>query len=306
MPPFQVYLTRPSATCVTFVRPGAPETYIGYRIVEQEPERTERPLKTHASQPEVGAGARPPWEVAEPPDIPKGQYTDDWLTNYASKQKRFKGTGRFSTDRNGVAWFEHLEAEGMVRQLTFHAVADGIEMWMELSSESAIPGAYVVQQCFRLSGAMNQEWRHHVALVPELSEYDLWANEQPPRSLTFVRQDDAWLEVPPVERGVHYDTPTGVEMALMEGAESKAIAAVPHGLIVREAADGSSVVGMFWQRTTRLSNHHPADCLHSFVDLGPIEAGGSRVVRGKVYWMAGTKDDLLEHWRRDFPINQSQ
>ena len=300
MPAFQMYLTRVGATCVSFLRPAEPDTYLGYRIVEQEPERATRPLRAHASHPKAKPAETPSLESPQAPPVPAGEYTDDWQTAHDAKGVRF------ATDKDGVAWFEYPEGEGMTRRLTFRAVADGIEMWLELSSESAIPGAYVVQQCFRLSGETNDEWRHHIALVPELSEFDLWAREQPPRSLTFVRQGDAWLQVPPVERGVRYDTPAGVELARMQGAESKATAAIPHGLIVRQAADGSSVVGLFWERTTRVSNHHPADCLHSFVDLGPIEAGGSRTVRGKVYWMAGTKDELLEHWRADFPINQAK
>ncbi len=55
-----------------------------------------------------------------------------------------------------------------------------------------------------------------------------------------------------------------------------------------------------WERTLLVSNRHPADCVHAWVDVGPLAAGQSRIVRGKVYFFQGSKEDLLEHWRRDF------
>lgn len=50
---------------------------------------------------------------------------------------------------------------------------------------------------------------------------------------------------------------------------------------------------MYWERTGQVSTHHPADCLHSVVDLGPTSREKPLVVRGKLYWFKGTKDDLL-------------
>ena len=58
---------------------------------------------------------------------------------------------------------------------------------------------------------------------------------------------------------------------------------------------------MYWERSARVSTHYPADCLHALVDLGPAAESKPRVVRGKIYWFKGTKDDLLARWKRDFP-----
>jgi hypothetical protein len=61
--------------------------------------------------------------------------------------------------------------------------------------------------------------------------------------------------------------------------------------------------GMYWERTVAISNRHPADCVHAWVDFGPLDVAESRTVWGKFYYLEGTKDDLLDRWRRDFTIN---
>jgi hypothetical protein len=45
---------------------------------------------------------------------------------------------------------------------------------------------------------------------------------------------------------------------------------------------------------------HPADCLHSGVDFGPLEAGEACTLQGKFYWLERTKDDLFEIWSEEF------
>ncbi|MFH1069415.1 MAG: hypothetical protein V1794_07300, partial [Candidatus Glassbacteria bacterium] len=77
---------------------------------------------------------------------------------------------------------------------------------------------------------------------------------------------------------------------------------VPNGLIVRESADCGSLVGMYWERSVKVSNHHPADCLHSYVDLGPVIDGRGPVVRGKIYFIQSSREELLKHWHFDFKL----
>ena len=50
-----------------------------------------------------------------------------------------------------------------------------------------------------------------------------------------------------------------------------------------------------------LSDHHPADCLHAIVNIGGIAPHSHRVLRGKIYWLAGPGARFVEHWRKDFP-----
>jgi hypothetical protein len=58
--------------------------------------------------------------------------------------------------------------------------------------------------------------------------------------------------------------------------------------------------GMYWERTAWVSNRHPADCIHASIDFGPLAAGQSRTLHGVVYFIEGSKDDLLTLWQSDF------
>ena len=76
------------------------------------------------------------------------------------------------------------------------------------------------------------------------------------------------------------------------------------GLIARVDKVQTWVCGIYWERTTHVSDHHPADCLHAIVNIGGIPAHAKRALRGKIYWFKGTLQDLFDHWKRDFPTEQ--
>jgi hypothetical protein len=57
---------------------------------------------------------------------------------------------------------------------------------------------------------------------------------------------------------------------------------------------------MYWERTACISNRHPADCVHAWIDFGPLAAGQSRMLQGVVYFIEGSKNDLLALWQSDF------
>ena len=50
-----------------------------------------------------------------------------------------------------------------------------------------------------------------------------------------------------------------------------------------------------------INSDFPADCLHAIVNVGNVPAHSQRVVRGKTYWFKGSKRDLFEKGRGDFP-----
>jgi hypothetical protein len=70
---------------------------------------------------------------------------------------------------------------------------------------------------------------------------------------------------------------------------------------LRTSLDRRWSTGLYWERTTHLSDHHPADCLHAIINIGGIAPHSQRVLRGKIYWLAGPGETVLEHWRKDFP-----
>jgi hypothetical protein len=60
------------------------------------------------------------------------------------------------------------------------------------------------------------------------------------------------------------------------------------------------VCGIYLERTTHISDHHVADCLHTYVNIGPIPPHGKRAIRGKIYWMKASKDNLFTLWQKDW------
>ncbi|HEX9971408.1 MAG TPA: hypothetical protein VGD14_04995 [bacterium] len=292
---FDLLYSDAKRTCVTFVRRGEINHYIAYRIVEHEPEITDHPISDYAGQPKRAnyPSSTIPDTTLPGPTVPKGTYTDGWMSRYQDEQRYFRSY------YNSVAHFRYKEDEGLYRVVVLKAVADGVDVWAWLESEKEIPGSYIVQACFRLSGATNKEWRQRIAFIPELSEFDLWATGDT-LSLTYIRQNNAWRSVEAMNEKVTYYTPTGIGHIQKQNIDVDSDRVVPHGLVTRESVDGKSVAGMYWERTTGVSNHHPADCLHSFIDLGPVKPGEKNILHGKLYWFKGNKDDLLRHWQKDF------
>ncbi len=294
-PTFDLFLSEIRATCVTFVRPGDVDHYIGYRIVEHQPEITDHQISVYENQPERIKPQIPdiPDTTMAGPLKPKGTYNQEWLTQYENEKLYFRSY------KNGIAHFRYKEAEGLHRVIILKAVSDGVEIFLWLESEKMIPGSYIIQSCFRLSGDTNSKWRHGMAIVPELSEYDVWSTGDT-LSLTYVRRDGKWSRVAANKEKIIYHTSAAIPYLQMLNQRLDGNYIVPHGLIIRESLDSSSVAGMYWERTVRISNHHPADCLHAYVDLGPVRPGERKIVHGKMYWFRGNKDDILQHWQRDF------
>jgi hypothetical protein len=169
-----------------------------------------------------------------------------------------------------------------------------------------------------MSGKTNAEWRRKVAETPAFSEYDLWASLEEEgkeiASLSWVRRNDRWESVPATAGRLVCRTALGARLensktgepcdvlkTLDPKHEGRSEPDVDSGLITRTNLEGTWLCGLYWDRTTHLSCHHPADCLHSSVNLGPLHPHGKRAIRGRIYWMEGTKADLLDLWKREFP-----
>ena len=201
-------------------------------------------------------------------------------------------------------------------------VADGFEMlWVIATKDKGLNEYYSAQQCFRFSGMTNRPWRRAIAESPAFSEYDLWAKQdaggQPRSGLSFVRRDNKWASIPPVEKHIVCRTPVGLQMDLKRSSgdltkiaemkpgfsprqASRFEADVDSGLVIRSSADNSWVCALYWEHTTHISDHHPADCLHTFVNLGPMPPESKRAIRGRIYWMKASKDELFERWQKNW------
>ncbi len=272
---------------VSLLNPSHPGNRIGYRFFEHKP-------LAHGSVPEA-AGR----ETAKAEALEK-QYAD----------------------RSGVfVRTIDVKSEGWVPQRwEFYIVPlfDGFDLlWVVTTKAAGLNEYYVAQQCFRMSGETNKAWRRKIAETPAFSEYDLWAAQErrgePKTSLSYVRRSNYWEAIPPTEDHVVCRTPLGLAMdtARSGGDLGKITGLEPYGpssfepdvdcgLVTRTNAEGSWICALHWERTTHVTDHHPADCLHSFVNLGPLPPQGKRAIRGRIYWMKASKNELFALWADEF------
>ena len=279
-----------SGNFLSFLNQLHPENRIGYRLHEQTPLQVGSVPADAAS-----AGIDPAAQI--------------------ELEERFRS-------RPGV--FVHkrpVTEEGWVPQdwtFYFVPVEDGFEMlWVVETKETGLNEFYAAQQCFRMGGKKNAEWRRKVAETPAFSEYDLWASLEEEgkdiASLSWVRRNDQWERVPATTdrlvcrtalgvslEGRETDEPFDVLKTLGPNHEGKYAPDVDCGLITRTNLEGTWICGLYWDRTTHVSFHHPADCLHSSVNLGPLPPHSKRGIRGRIYWMEGSKVDLFELWKKEF------
>ena len=189
-------------------------------------------------------------------------------------------------------------------------------LWVIETFDTGLDEFYAVQQCFRMSGVTNAEWRRKIAETPAFSEFDLWANQKKRgetlTSLSHVRSQGHWIAIPATRENVGYRTRLGLDMDTKRtGGDVDAAVLEPYNpamsehvldcnLAARVDLQGEWVCAVFWERTTHVTNHHPADCLHAVVNLGPMPPQGKRAIRGKIYWMRASLDELYERWQNDF------
>jgi len=191
-------------------------------------------------------------------------------------------------------------------------VEDGIEMLLLVETlNRGLPEYHGVQQCFRLSGETNKKWRKEIALTPAFSEYDLWQKESQSRtSLTSVIKDKKWCKLPIGEKTNGSRTPQGQAIDFLRSKgnlknevgpyHAEMLSPTDYGLITRTDNNEKWVCGIYWENTSHVTNHHPADCLHSIVNIGNIPPFSKRLLRGKIYWFKGNKEKLLYHFKNDF------
>ena len=220
------------------------------------------------------------------------------------------------------------DADWIPQRWTFYLspVADGVDMlWVVETFEKGLSQYYGVQQCFRMGGKSNQEWRRAIAETPAFSEFDLWdlaeKDAATRTSLTYVLRKGTWMPLPAERNTVGARTPLGLTVDKERSGRARKASArgdidsmrevgpyharmlepIDNGLITRVDKDQTWVCGIYWQHTSHVTDHHPADCLHSIVNIGGIPSQSKRALRGKIYWFKGTRQDLTERWRRDFP-----
>ena len=198
-------------------------------------------------------------------------------------------------------------------------VDDGIEILLVVTTfGEGLPEYYGVQQCFRMTGKTNgSQWRKTIALTPAFSEYDLWAQEGAPKtSLTYVVREGKWECLPAGKEAVGARTPAGMAIDFLRTSgrpekhvgpyEAEMQAPIDIPVITRMDKSSQWVCGIHWENTSHVTNHHPADCLHSIINIGGIPPFSTRAFKGKIYWFEGNTKDLMLHCESDFKQPQGE
>lgn len=167
------------------------------------------------------------------------------------------------------------------------------------TEEVGLPEFYGIQQCFRLPGRLAKSaWRQKYARTAAFSEFDLWKNapnEPAQTSLTWVLHNGSLQQLPAVKEMVGCRTRYGGTLDTRRSGghldalehngpyQARRLWTSDDGLILRTSADGKWSTGLYWERTTHLSDHHSADCLHASANIGGVAPHAQRVLRGKIY-----------------------
>ena len=280
---------KPSANVfVSLLNQAHPGNRVGYRLFEYEPIARGAIPAPGGMAAETAKAERLEAEYAARPGVFKIRIDVHGLRNWAP-----------------MIWTYYIVPTG-----------DGYDMlWLVATEDQGLNEYYIAQQCLRFSGVHNSVWRRSLAEAPAFSEYDLWKKQgeanQGKTSLSFVWRQGKWEAIPPAEVCTVCPTPLGSTMeAAFAGPDMKSAfaragqpsdfaGAIDCGLIARGDAGQQWLFAMYWDRTTHVSNHHPADCLHSYVNLGPIPPRGQRAIEGKLYWLKASKDSLHARWLKD-------
>jgi hypothetical protein len=307
-----IALSNPQEQCVTFLWNEMPENYLGYRFLEGQPAIFDQPLAGYDNQP-VAQGFNLPDRITQTINQPPSpHWKREWRYAYSEQNRQAPNQLSFHISDQGIAHLSYVinGGQGQV-QFVFQPFPQGVRMWATLTTHTAIPGSFCLQQCLRFTGMYNGKWRQEIAHTPFLSELDMQAMGNANGSLTFARRSNQWSSFP-VQHVVY---PTNRDFPSISKSQGDR---VDHSLIVRQtpsrqlapasyweqvapnATWDQFTSGMYWERTAYISNRHPADCLHAWIDFGPLEARQSRTLRGSVYFMEGSKDDLLALWQQNF------
>lgn len=310
---FQVYLSNAENYCLSFRLPDEEEYWVGYRVAEGEALVADSILDSYLEHPI----AKPPKNqfVRSEPISSSDEFAMNrgWAVSHNPTANSSAPHFDFTSRSDGSAVCTVIYTDRGLR-LTWHLTPAENGLWIELEvrSEVSIPEGYCLQQCLRFTGAWNDPWRVGVAHIPYLSELDMQAMGNVNGTLTFAVRDG---EVFPFPSAQTMATTKGV----MIGDVPSAIV-VDHGLIARQTADRELAPqwywdrvapsstwetissGIYWERTALISNRHPADCVHSWVDIGPMAKGEERLIHGRFYYIEGSMENLFERFREEFAV----
>lgn len=71
-------------------------------------------------------------------------------------------------------------------------------------------------------------------------------------------------------------------------------------VLVRESPDGDVATGIAWEDAVGAQGHNPWHCMHLLARVGPLPAGETTHVGGKIYLEEGPKERVLDRYHSEF------
>jgi len=183
-------------------------------------------------------------------------------------------------------------------RLDVRAVRDGAELTLRItnSTDHDWPQIAGIIPCFNPGAPPGGEAKYPKAVLnPEFDNENTW----------YVGPDG--LEKL-IGRAIHFNTQLRSQVDA-ESADGRFVFShkwptspddAHAGLIVRESTSGKWVTGIAWERFLSAQGHNPWSCMHLCVNVGPLKAGESRTVRGRIYLFPGSREECLDRFRQDF------
>jgi hypothetical protein len=220
-----------------------------------------------------------------------------WFYEWNMFEAMQKGQHTQGTHRNQV----DVSADGLTATIASEPLGLGLE---------ARAGAGGVEMVLRVTNRSDHAWPEPAAIIPcfnpgpsEIRNKDFINTN------TFFLGPDGLARL--LAREIHFNRKLRPDVDAEADREGKYVWSekwpkseidAAGGLIVRESSSGRWVAGIAWERFLSAQGHNPWDCMHLSVNVGPLAQGGSREIRGKIYLFEGTREQLLERYRRDFPV----
>jgi hypothetical protein len=185
--------------------------------------------------------------------------------------------------------------------------------WMQVNVRTVDDGAEIA---LSVTNHTDHDWPQIAAIIPCLgAEYARYGLPASPAFFDDGHERTYYLGTDGLDllraREIHYAAPW-VETVLDRSPRGDgAFEAISHkwphsdraataGLMVRESADRRWVTGVAWQDFLSAQGHNPRRCMHLSVRVGPLARGETKSVKGKIYLMPGTREDVLGHYLQDF------
>lgn len=77
-----------------------------------------------------------------------------------------------------------------------------------------------------------------------------------------------------------------------------------HGILIRESNDNEWVTGIAWENFLSVQGHNPWQCMHLGIQVGPLEPGETKTIKGKIYLFRGAKKECYKRYANEFMMGE--